>query len=75
MVRIFAGICFVALLSGMALAAAVPTFEIADVHVSPRATWGKTTGNAIQGGFLNVGRYELRHATMLDLTSGKIILR
>ncbi len=39
-----------------------PTFEIADVHVSP-----KTLNPAKQGGALRAGLYELRRATMLDL--------
>lgn len=65
-----AGIGFAALLSNAALcqpAANKPAFDIADVHVSPRATWAKTAGNNMQGGILNAGRYELRRATMLDL--------
>ncbi len=48
-------------------AGAPNTFELAEVHVSPRATWVKTTATALQGGFLNAGRYELHRATMLDL--------
>ena len=44
-----------------------PAFDIADVHVSPRSDWVKTPAKAMQGGFLNAGRYELRRATMLDL--------
>jgi uncharacterized protein (TIGR03435 family) len=48
-------------------AAESPRFEIADVHVSPRAEWVKTAANRMQGGILNGGRYELRRATMLDL--------
>src|SRR5580704_13950987 len=58
------------LLSGAAFgqsAVTKPSFDIADVHVSPRGSWAKTAANAIQGGFLNAGRYELRRATMLDL--------
>ena len=45
-----------------------PTFEIASVHVSPRATWAKNVApNAMQGGFLVGDRYEIHRATMLDL--------
>ena len=44
-----------------------PTFEIASVQVSPRATWAKTAPNAMQGGFLAGDRYEIHRATMLDL--------
>ena len=44
-----------------------PTFEIASVQVSPRATWAKTPPNAMQGGFLVGDRYEIHRATMLDL--------
>jgi uncharacterized protein (TIGR03435 family) len=69
MMRVFAGISFVALLSSAAFgqsAAVVPTFDIADVHVSPRSDWVKKPANNMQGGFLNGGRYELRRATMLD---------
>ena len=43
------------------------SFEIADVHVSPRAEWVKKGAYILQGGYVNAGRYELRHATMLDL--------
>jgi len=70
MVRIFAGISFVAFLSGMAFgqsAAALPNFDITDVHVSPRSEWVKKPANNMGGGFLSAGRYELRRATMLDL--------
>jgi uncharacterized protein (TIGR03435 family) len=70
MVRIFAGISFVALLSSGAFgqsAAALPKFDIADVHVSPRSEWVKKPVNNIGGGFLSAGRYELRRATMLEL--------
>lgn len=41
-----------------------PTFEIADVHVSP-----KTLHPVKQGGVLRAGRYELVDATMVDLIS------
>jgi uncharacterized protein (TIGR03435 family) len=43
-------------------AAPQPTFEMADVHLSP-----KTLHPAKQGGALRAGRYELIRATMVDL--------
>jgi uncharacterized protein (TIGR03435 family) len=43
-------------------AGAPPTFEIADVHVSPH-----TMAPNQSGGFLHGDRYELRQATMVDL--------
>jgi len=66
-----AGISFIAILSSAAYgqtpgpstsAAAKPTFDIADVHVSP-----KSTVQYMSGGVLRAGRYEIRRATMLDL--------
>lgn len=63
--RAFAGISFVALLSSAVFgqsAAAVPTFDIADVHVSPRSSRPNTAGGALRG-----GRYQLLNATMVDL--------
>ncbi len=65
MMRVFAGISFVALLSGVVLGQAAettPTFEIADVHVSP-----KTLTPNMRGGILRAGRYEILTATMVDL--------
>lgn len=47
--------------------AAKPAFDIADVHLSPRSDWVKTSVNAMQGGYLSGDRYELRRATMLDM--------
>ena len=44
-----------------------PSFDIADVHVSPRSTWVKKFNNSFQGGWLNGDRYQLRRATLLDL--------
>jgi uncharacterized protein (TIGR03435 family) len=41
-----------------------PAFQIADVHVSPRAM-----NLNMSGGFLRAGRYEIRKATMVDLIS------
>ncbi len=66
MSRALARISFAILFGGAAFGQA-PTFDIADVHVSPRATWAKTPANAMQGGIFNAGRYELHRATMLDL--------
>lgn len=65
-----ARIAFAALLSGAAWcqsAATKPSFDIADVHVSPRTDWVKNNSHALQGGFLIGDRYELHRATMLDL--------
>jgi len=50
-----------------ALAGFAQTFDIADVHVSPRSNWVKTFGHGWDGGMLAGNRYELRRATMLDL--------
>ena len=41
---------------------AVPSFEISDVHTSPR-----TTNLAMRGNLIRDGRYEIRNATMVDL--------
>ena len=49
------------------VAFAQTTFEIADVHVSPRSTWVQKPANAMQVLPLNAGRYEIRRATMVDL--------
>jgi uncharacterized protein (TIGR03435 family) len=65
MMRAFAHISFVALLSGAAFGQSTPTkpaFQIADVHVSAHAR-----NPTMQGGVFRSGRYELRQATMLDL--------
>src|SRR5271154_4117172 len=43
----------------------VPSFQIADVHVSPRVSDGRP--NLRQNGDLRAGRYEIRNATMVDL--------
>jgi uncharacterized protein (TIGR03435 family) len=42
-------------------------FDVADVHVSPRDLWVKTSFNAMRIGMFSQGRYEIRRATMLDL--------
>ena len=73
MMRAFAHISFVVLLSG-AFGQSTPTkpaFQIADVHVSAHARnvacGSIDCGPNMQGGVLRAGRYELRQATMLDL--------
>jgi uncharacterized protein (TIGR03435 family) len=70
MMRAFAGLSFIALVSIALVSAAIfgqgaatpPAFEIADVHVSPH-----TLTPNLQGGVLRSARYELRQATMVDL--------
>jgi uncharacterized protein (TIGR03435 family) len=65
MMRAFAGISFLALLSGAAFgqsAETPPVFEIADVHASAHSTRTYMTGGVLRG-----GRYDLRNATMVDL--------
>jgi uncharacterized protein (TIGR03435 family) len=70
MVRVFAGIGFIALLSGAIFGQAsgvqaaepLPTFDIADVHESPH-----TTTPNMRGGVLRSGRYEILTANMVDL--------
>jgi uncharacterized protein (TIGR03435 family) len=65
MMRAFAGLSFVALLSGLAFAQSAgspPAFDVADVHASPRSTNPFASGGVLRG-----GRYELRKATMVDL--------
>jgi uncharacterized protein (TIGR03435 family) len=47
--------------------ASKPAFDLADVRVSPRSVWVNSVGTNLQGGFLRGDRYELKHATMLDL--------
>jgi hypothetical protein len=64
-IRVFAAISFVALLSGVAVgqsAGSAPTFDVADVHASARTTTPFVSGGALLG-----GRYELHKATMVDL--------
>lgn len=68
MMRIFADISFVALLSGVAFgqsAETPPTFELADVHASRQTNTILTQG--MRGGVLRGGRYEVANATMVDL--------
>ena len=65
MMRAFAGLSFVALLTGAALAQSPnsqPSFDIADIHASARSA-----NPFFSGAFLRGGRYELRKATMVDL--------
>ncbi len=65
MMRAFAGIILLALLSGLGRAQSAdspPVFEAADVHVSPHRFL-----TFFQGGVLRGDRYVLRQATMVDL--------
>jgi uncharacterized protein (TIGR03435 family) len=70
MPRAFARIGFLAISSSAAFgqapsaqtAGATPTFDIADVHVSPRSLRPN-----MQPGVLRAGRYQLLNATMVDL--------
>jgi uncharacterized protein (TIGR03435 family) len=65
MMRAFAGIILLALLSGPARALPTegpPAFEAADVHVSPHRNL-----TLFEGGVLRGDRYVLRQATMVDL--------
>jgi uncharacterized protein (TIGR03435 family) len=67
MMRAFAGISFVALLSGVVFGQSTettPRFEAADVHVRARTT---NPNPFMTGGVLRGGRYDLRNATMVDL--------
>lgn len=68
--RPFASISFIILLSAATFGqasrpAANPTFQIADVHVSPRVSERRWLN--MQGGVFRAGRYEIHNATMLDL--------
>lgn len=74
MMRTLAVMGFLALVSMLAPEAAFcqpgaarPSFDIADVHLSPRADWVKNSTHLMQGGYLSGDRYELRRATMLDM--------
>jgi uncharacterized protein (TIGR03435 family) len=65
MMRAFACLSFSALLASTAFSQSTetpPTFEAADVHVSPRVT-----NPYMKGPFHHDGTYELRTASMLDL--------
>jgi uncharacterized protein (TIGR03435 family) len=44
-----------------------PSFDIADVHMSPRNNWSQIPTNQLDGGVLGGDRYEIRRASMLDL--------
>jgi uncharacterized protein (TIGR03435 family) len=44
-----------------------PTFDIADVHPSPRADWVRNSTHLMMGGYLSGDRYELRRATLVDM--------
>ena len=72
MTKALAALGFMVLLSTLAPVAAYgqpgePSFEIADVHLSPRADWVKDSTHVMQGGYLSGDRYELRRATLLDM--------
>ncbi len=60
LVTLFAG-------TGFAETELRPSFDIADVHLSPRSEWVKDVSHALQGGFMIGDRYELHRATLLDL--------
>jgi uncharacterized protein (TIGR03435 family) len=65
--RVFAGMILSSLLCNAAFAQStdtVPTFEVADVHISPHRQFP-----FMDGGFLRGDRYVLRQATMVDLVS------
>jgi len=65
MVRAFAALILVALISGPAFPQSTgtpPAFEVADVHASPPRRFA-----FMDGGFLRGDRYVLRQATMVDL--------
>ena len=73
MMRTFAVMGFIALVPMLALQAVFCqqgatscSFDIADVHLSPRADWVKNSTHLMQGGYLSGDRYELRRATMRD---------
>src|SRR3979490_2520851 len=67
MMRGFASISFVALLSSAVFGRSpetTPTLDVADVHVRARTT---NPNPFPSGGVLRSGRYDMRNATMLDL--------
>lgn len=69
MVRALTALSLIALVSGAAFgqsAETTPTFTIADVHPSAPT---KNPNVFMSGGVVRGGRYDLRHATMLDLVS------
>jgi uncharacterized protein (TIGR03435 family) len=55
------------LLTAAAIGQPTPSFEIADVHQTPRSEWSETPAHLMQGGYLAGDRYELHRATMVDL--------
>lgn len=66
--RVFDWVMVAALPAAAAFSqSAQPSFDLASVKVSPRATWVKNGVNAMRGGFLLGDRYEIHRATMLDL--------
>jgi len=67
MKQVFAQIILVIVLTALAFgqsAETLPSFEAADIHVSPKSLNPQTAG-----GFLRGGRYQFRNATMVDLIS------
>src|SRR5271163_2378015 len=65
MMRVFAGVALLALLCRPVFGETAdtrPTFDVADVHVSPHRSFPFPDGGALHG-----DRYVLRQATMLDL--------
>lgn len=78
MMRLFPSLTVVALLAGVAfsqpadtdtkvtMGASLPSFEIADVHSSPRSN---NFNRFMSGPSVHAGRYVIRTATMLDLIS------
>ena len=68
MVRMLAcGFAALSAAAGFAQPAAKPSFDAADVRVSPRSEWVRSPTHPLQGGFQTNERYELRRASMLDL--------
>jgi uncharacterized protein (TIGR03435 family) len=68
--RAFSALFFLLLFAGSATSQAAnepSTFDVGDVHASPRSEWVKDLNHTLQGGFLIGDRYELHRATLLDL--------
>jgi uncharacterized protein (TIGR03435 family) len=59
--RILSCLALLALLSHNAFGQS-PAFDVADVHISAKTTYAGMSGGALRG-----GRYELRHASMVEL--------
>ena len=65
--RWLAGLGLMAILPIAAVCQTKVSFDIADVHPTPRSQWAKTPRYPMQGGYLAGDRYELHRATMLDM--------